>query len=78
MADRPTLANCAAAPISCVCSPRASTAGRYVTPRLDASRRVGEFPLYARQFSLWHVLHVPFFIMLLIAGSVHLISSEIY
>lgn len=71
------MANCAASPISCVCSPRASTAGSYVKPRLDASRRVGEFQLYARLFSLWHALHVPLFIMLLIAGGVHVISSEV-
>jgi hypothetical protein len=56
----------------------ADSAERYAARRLDASRRVAEFQRYARLFSLWHLLHVPLFIMLLIAGTVHVISSEIY
>jgi hypothetical protein len=54
------------------------TAERYAARRLDASRRVAEFQLYARLFSLWHVLHVPLFIMLLIAGTVHVIFAQLY
>jgi len=56
----------------------AQTARRYADRRLDASRRVAEFRVYTRLFSLWHVLHVPLFIMLLIAGVVHVISVQIY
>lgn len=56
----------------------AATAQNYATRRLDASRRVAEFQLYTRLFSLWHVLHVPLFIMLLIAGTVHVISAQLY
>jgi hypothetical protein len=56
----------------------AATARRYADRRLDASRRVAEFRVYTRLFSLWHVLHVPLFIMLLIAGIVHVISVQIY
>jgi hypothetical protein len=56
----------------------AATARRYADRRLDASRRVAEFRVYTRLFSLWHVLHVPLFIMLLIAGVVHVISVQIY
>jgi hypothetical protein len=54
------------------------TAEGYAARRLDASRRVAEFSLYARLFSLWHVLHVPLFIMLLIAGTVHVIFAQLY
>ena len=56
----------------------AATAEGYAARRLDASRRVAEFQLYTRLFSLWHVLHVPLFIMLLIAGTVHVISAQLY
>jgi hypothetical protein len=56
----------------------ATTARRYADRRLDASRRVAEFRVYTRLFSLWHVLHVPLFIMLLIAGVVHVVSVQIY
>ena len=56
----------------------AQTAERYAAQRLDASRRVAEFQTYTRLFSLWHVLHVPLFIMLLIAGVVHVVSAQLY
>jgi hypothetical protein len=56
----------------------AATARRYADRRLDAGRRVAEFRVYTRLFSLWHVLHVPLFVMLLIAGVVHVISVQIY
>ncbi len=54
------------------------TATRYADKRLDASRRVAEFRVYTRLFGLWHVLHVPLLIMLVIAGVVHVISVQIY
>jgi hypothetical protein len=55
-----------------------ATARRYADRRLDASRRVAEFRVYTRLFSLWHLLHVPLLIMLVIAGVVHVISVQIY
>ena len=55
-----------------------STAMNYATRRLDAVRRVREHGLYVRLFSLWHLAHVPFFIMLLVAGIVHVISVTVY
>jgi hypothetical protein len=50
----------------------------YADRRLDAARRVAEYRLYARLFSLWHVLHIPLFFMLLIAGIVHVIAVNVY
>jgi hypothetical protein len=49
-----------------------------VDRRIDASRKVAEFASYERLFSLWHVLHLPLFFMLLIAGIVHVISVHVY
>ena len=51
---------------------------RYVTRRLSAARRVAEFETCAKLFGLWHVLHVPLFFMLLIAGIVHVLAVNIY
>ena len=34
--------------------------------------------IYVKLFSLWHVAHVPFFIMTLVAGIVHVISVSVY
>jgi hypothetical protein len=50
----------------------------YADRRLDARRRVAEYRLYARLFSYWHVLHIPLFFMLLIAGIAHVIAVNIY
>jgi len=50
----------------------------YADRRLDAGRRMAEYKAYARLFSLWHVLHIPLFFMLLIAGIVHVVAINIY
>ena len=50
----------------------------YADRRLEAGRRVAEYQMYARLFSLWHVLHIPLFFMLLIAGIVHVIAINVY
>jgi hypothetical protein len=54
------------------------TVHRYIERRLDATRRVAEFESYERLFALWHVLHLPLFFMLLIAGVVHVIAVHVY
>ncbi len=51
---------------------------QYVARRLDATRRVAEFESYERLFSLWHVLHLPLFFLLLVAGTIHVIAVHIY
>ncbi|WP_338353348.1 hypothetical protein [Thalassolituus oleivorans] len=43
-----------------------------------ASRRVLEFSFYERLFSLWHVIHLPFFIMLVLSGIVHVVAVHMY
>ncbi len=50
----------------------------YVDRRLDAARRIAEFRVYSQLFSLWHVLHIPLFFMLLIAGLVHVVAINVY
>lgn len=50
----------------------------YIARRLQATRQVAEFEAYERLFSLWHVLHLPLFFMLLIAGVVHVVAVHIY
>jgi hypothetical protein len=55
-----------------------ANATSYASRRLDAVRRVREHGYYVKLFSYWHVAHVPFFIMLLVAGIVHVISVTVY
>jgi hypothetical protein len=54
------------------------TASTYIDTRLMTTRRVLEFDAYERLFSLWHVLHLPLFFMLVIAGIVHVIAVHVY
>jgi hypothetical protein len=56
----------------------AMAANRYVELRLQAGRKVVEFRIYTNLFSFWHLLHLPLFIMLIIAGTVHVIAVSIY
>jgi hypothetical protein len=51
---------------------------RYIARRLQATRQVVEFEAYERLFSLWHVLHLPLFFLLLIAGVVHVVAVHVY
>jgi len=53
-------------------------AAHYAERRVQASRQVAEFRVYERLFSLWHVLHLPLFFMLLAAGIVHVIAVHVY
>jgi hypothetical protein len=45
---------------------------------IDAVRRVSELATYEKLFSLWHVLHLPLFFMLLVAGIVHVVAVHVY
>ena len=55
-----------------------AVARQYAYRRLDAGRRMTEFKVYSGLFSFWHVLHIPLFFMLLIAGIVHVIAINVY
>jgi hypothetical protein len=56
----------------------ARAALRYADARLSAARRVAEFEGCSRLFALWHVLHIPLFVMLLFAGIAHVIAVNVY
>ena len=45
---------------------------------IQCVRKTGQLTLYARLFSLWHILHFPLFIMLVIAGIIHVIAVHAY
>ena len=50
----------------------------YIRQRIGTTRELSEFQAYTQLFSLWHLLHLPLFFMLLIAGIVHVISVNVY
>ncbi|MEY4760919.1 MAG: hypothetical protein RLZZ200_775 [Pseudomonadota bacterium] len=53
-------------------------ARRVAASYIDAARKVVEFKAYEQMFSLWHMLHLPLFFMLLAAGIVHVIAVHVY
>jgi hypothetical protein len=55
-----------------------SAALRYGAHRLSAARRVAEFEACERLFSLWHVMHIPLFILMIIAAVVHVVAVHVY
>lgn len=50
----------------------------YIRQRIDATKQVANFKAFTQLFSLWHVLHLPLFFMLLIAGIVHVFAVHVY
>jgi hypothetical protein len=58
--------------------PLRNAATRYSDRRLLGARRIAEFRSYEQLFSLWHLLHLPLFFMMLIAGIVHVFAVHLY
>jgi hypothetical protein len=54
------------------------TAFAYIDKRIAATRRLADFQAFERLFSLWHALHIPLIVMLLVAGVVHVIVVHLY
>lgn len=50
----------------------------YLSVYLNTVRKVAVFTLYERLFSMWHVLHLPIFVMLLVTGIVHVYAVHMY
>ena len=51
---------------------------KYLRERLAEIRRVAQFGLFERLFALWHVVHVPFFILLVLSACVHVLAVHMY
>jgi hypothetical protein len=58
--------------------PLRNAAVRYSDRRLFGARRIAEFKSYERLFSMWHLLHLPLFFMMLISGIVHVFAVHLY
>ena len=51
---------------------------RIIYQTIDTTRTLSQLRTYERLFSLWHVLHMPLFIMLVITGIVHVLAVHLY
>jgi hypothetical protein len=57
---------------------RNQTVRLYVTTYLTTTRKIMRFSFYERLFSLWHILHMPFFLFLVLATVVHIVAVHLY
>lgn len=51
---------------------------RYLSTYFTTIRKITVFSFYEKLFSMWHVLHLPLFLMMLISGIVHVIAVHMY
>lgn len=51
---------------------------RYVRSHLLSIRKIAGLGFYERLFALWHYLHLPLFIMLIISAIVHIFAVHLY
>jgi hypothetical protein len=52
--------------------------GEFVRLHLAAVRKAAAFEFYDRLFGFWHVLHLPLFIILIFAASIHVVAAHLY
>ena len=53
-------------------------ATQYMSDQVRLLRRIAQLSFYERLFSLWHVLHLPMFILLVLSGLVHVLAVHMY
>lgn len=53
-------------------------ANHYVRTQVGLMRRVAQLSFYERLFSLWHVFHMPLFLLLVISASIHVLAVHMY
>ena len=51
---------------------------RLVDQYLNAVVRVAQYNAYAKLFSLWHVVHVPFIYLLVVSAVIHVVAVHAY
>jgi len=57
---------------------RLNAAVEIMTLHLAAVRKAAAFAFYERLFSLWHVLHLPLFFLLVLAAIIHVVAVHLY
>lgn len=52
--------------------------GRYLAGHLGQVRQVARFNAFERLFALWHVVHVPFFLMMILSAVFHVFAVHMF
>ena len=50
----------------------------FMTQYIGAAQKAATFAFYERLFRLWHVFHVPLFVLPLIVAIIHVFASHFY
>jgi hypothetical protein len=54
------------------------TANAYMRQQVRLMRRIAQLALYERLFSLWHMFHMPLFVLLIVSALVHVVAVHMY
>jgi hypothetical protein len=58
--------------------PEAGWISEQIDEYLSGLQRVAQFSIYERLFSLWHVLHIPLVVLLILSAVFHVIAVHMY
>jgi len=50
----------------------------YISNHISAAMAIARFKVYERLFSLWHILHLPLFLMLVLTAIIHVIAVHMF
>jgi hypothetical protein len=54
------------------------TASKYAAEQVALMRQVAQLAFYERLFSLWHIFHMPLFLLLIASALVHVLAVHMY
>ncbi len=54
------------------------TANAYAAKQVGLMRKIAQLSFYERLFSLWHLFHMPLFLLLVISALVHVLAVHMY
>ena len=58
--------------------PDSAVAKEFIKRYTDTLRKIVALRMYERLFSLWHILHLPLFIMMIITAVIHIFAVHMY
>ena len=59
-------------------APNSKITKEFIKRYTTTLRRIAAFRVYERLFSLWHILHLPLFIMMIITAVIHIFAVHMY
>ena len=54
------------------------TASKFIRDYMSLVGRVAQFSFYERLFALWHILHLPIFLLMIVSALFHVLAVHMY